>query len=45
MDNERFCWEKTKMDVVIETADLNNVIFRQVGYRTKTQLSHPAKAV
>ncbi|VDK79801.1 unnamed protein product [Litomosoides sigmodontis] len=44
IDNGRFCWEKTEMDVVIEHADLDNLIFRQVGYRTTTRLSHPAKA-
>lgn len=45
VDNGRFCWEKTEIDIVIERADLNNLIFRQVGYRTTTRLSHPAKAV
>ncbi|EJW82695.1 hypothetical protein WUBG_06394 [Wuchereria bancrofti] len=44
IDNDQFCWEKTEMDIVIERADLNNLIFRQVGYRTTTRLSHPAKA-
>ncbi|VDK75742.1 unnamed protein product [Onchocerca ochengi] len=44
VDNGRFCWEKTEMDIVIERADLNNLMFRQVGYRATTQLSHPAKA-
>ncbi|VIO90592.1 conserved hypothetical protein [Brugia malayi] len=44
IDDDRFCWEKTEMDIVIERADLNNLIFRQVGYRTTTRLSHPAKA-
>ncbi|CAG9538279.1 unnamed protein product [Cercopithifilaria johnstoni] len=44
IDNGRFCWEKTEMDIVIEHADLDSLIFRQIGYRTTTQLSHPAKA-
>ncbi|EFO22900.1 hypothetical protein LOAG_05586 [Loa loa] len=44
VDNGQFCWEKTEMDIVIEHADLDNLIFRQVGYRATTRLSHPAKA-
>ncbi|KAM3724517.1 Nicotinic receptor-associated protein [Dirofilaria immitis] len=44
VDNGRFCWEKTEMDIVVESPDLNYLIFRQVGYRTATRLSHPAKA-
>ncbi|KAL4001737.1 Carboxypeptidase regulatory-like domain family protein [Acanthocheilonema viteae] len=44
IDNDRFCWEKTEMDIVIERANLDNLVFRQVGYRTTTRLSHPAKA-
>uniref|UniRef100_A0A0R3RZA1 Nodal modulator 1 n=1 Tax=Elaeophora elaphi TaxID=1147741 RepID=A0A0R3RZA1_9BILA len=44
IDNGRYCWEKTEMNIIIEHADLNSLIFRQVGYRTTTQLSHPAKA-
>uniref|UniRef100_A0A915PI40 Uncharacterized protein n=1 Tax=Setaria digitata TaxID=48799 RepID=A0A915PI40_9BILA len=43
VDNGQFCWEKTELDIVIEHADLNNLIFRQIGYRTTTQLTHPAK--
>ncbi|MCP9258689.1 Nodal modulator 1 [Dirofilaria immitis] len=44
VDNGRFCWEKTEMDIIVESPDLNYLIFRQVGYRTATRLSHPAKA-
>ncbi|VDN06963.1 unnamed protein product [Thelazia callipaeda] len=44
VDNDRFCWENTKIDIFIERADLSNLIFRQTGYRTSTRLSHPAKA-
>uniref|UniRef100_F1KRP9 Nodal modulator 1 n=1 Tax=Ascaris suum TaxID=6253 RepID=F1KRP9_ASCSU len=43
VDGGRFCWEKNEIIIAIERTDVNNVIFRQNGYRATVRLSHPAK--
>lgn len=45
VDGGRFCWEKNEIIIAIERTDVNNVIFRQNGYRATVRLSHPAKMV
>uniref|UniRef100_A0A0N5AZ94 Nodal modulator 1 n=1 Tax=Syphacia muris TaxID=451379 RepID=A0A0N5AZ94_9BILA len=43
VDGNRFCWEKSEISFTVERSHIDDLSFRQTGYRATLNLSHPAK--
>ena len=45
LDAGRYCWEKSEIDFVVERSHIDDLVFRQKGYRATVRVSHAAKMV